>query len=1019
MNIKKMLSLTLVLAMALTVIPAFGLTAAAAEGNYRSHADGDTKAFYVESLDKFYKYTGDSVVTNGDFATGDATGWIARTGKQTTLQVKMDEELGANVLYGSTGGNDSDTSIGQEWTVEAGKTYYISFYAKGKADANNYKFNRVVDNASGRGYNFNGGTSESDVVAFGGKIGTNSWTHFETVFTATSEKITFLCSRATDFALANVELVQVAEEVHEKIDVTVTANDSEGNALGEYKTAWYEGFPVTVPAGVYNGTDGHWYLDKDTESTVITNGKATVTAAKLTAFTWETSSNKALGTNLKVDKSNTYNAGRIVYWTNNAQGVSQNRIGYTYAEVPECNKDIESLKMTVNVYFSNNNTTDYPTGIFSYVNADELKKIDINGGEATTAALAALKETEIVTIPFSDHKNEVKNYAGEISVIIDDAIEVPAGEIGIKMYDDGKKTGIAMIYNVTFTTVGKSVTVNYVTDEGKEIGSEILTSAEGKVSVKERNVYFDGKIYSIPAQDVKINGKITDETEVSVKAVVAQPYAATKVEFDVENSNRPDGATPTSTSYKGYTAVTGRNADMTDDDGEKLAKNCDSFGNLRAMKMTFNKPVLKEGQLAILHIAAGSVYDNDGNAQGDVRLRLGVGTTYAYTTSWKDKDHQTEFKPPVYGTADVTALVNASPDDTVTVSVMAGEGAVGLVDESQAAFGGIAEGYASYIEVIDGIDITVNGAADGALITKNGSKVTGTTVKATEGDVIRVYQGADVASGLAVVEDGDNYASVYTVTRPATLKVFTPEVPEITDTLLGWDAEGKQFTIDYKIAAVENPVVGAQYGIEVTADGKDTLKGKYEPDVNNGVGIITKYTNAIYEAVPTVEFEGAVFKGEPTEKEAIYSLVMTALEKAIDNKTIEGKINDEQLAAVNTVLANGGIFVDENGNLTAEAQKVMTKTDDKTIKLNDGAVALGLKFTKDAMTYAVKGEDGNITTPANAITVTEDTITINAAAAAEAVMLALESVQLEFVPTEIAESPAEGADAAQDFIPEL
>ncbi len=246
-------------------------------------------------------------------------------------------------------------------------------------------------------------------------------------------------------------------------------------------------------------------------------------------------------------------------------------------------------------------------------------------------------------------------------------------------------------------------------------------------------------------------------------------------------------------------------------------------------------------------------------------------------------------------------------------------------------------------------------------------------------------------------------------------KVVTPpEVPALK-AALGWN-EGA-FTIDYiasDVTAVENAAYGATV---VSSDGK-TFSGTFTPGENSGIGLTTPNTNLTYVATPTVEFEGAVFKGEPTEKEAIYSLVMTALEKAIADATIEGQINAEQLAAVNSILANGGIFVDENGNLTDEAKKVMTKTD-KTITLNKDAFDLGLRFTKDAMTYAVKGEDGNITTPADAIAVTEDTITINDAASAEAVMLALEAVNLEFVPTEMADADAEDADAAQDFIPEL
>ncbi len=246
------------------------------------------------------------------------------------------------------------------------------------------------------------------------------------------------------------------------------------------------------------------------------------------------------------------------------------------------------------------------------------------------------------------------------------------------------------------------------------------------------------------------------------------------------------------------------------------------------------------------------------------------------------------------------------------------------------------------------------------------------------------------------------------------------EVPNII-AKLGWNVENAAFTIDYVASDVTN-VGDATYRIEVTSDANATLTGDgaYDPDVNNGVGFVPADTNDTFTATPIVTVDGTEYRGYSVSKVGIYGLVM----EAIANSKITGEMDATQLEAVNEVLKNGNLQLkttkDKNGKitdikLTDAAAKIMTvDLATKTITLNDRAANLGVRFATMKATDGTEGdaivsEDGKSVVLSDAFDV----------AAQEAAVLSLESVYLEFVPTEIAESDGAGADAVQDFIPEL
>ena len=302
-------------------------------------------------------------------------------------------------------------------------------------------------------------------------------------------------------------------------------------------------------------------------------------------------------------------------------------------------------------------------------------------------------------------------------------------------------------------------------------------------------------------------------------------------------------------------------------------------------------------------------------------------------------------------------------------------------------------------------------------------KVTTDIKKMTYDVVITAVDGGDVlasATGVtyrdAVTEiDGlvayDNNAGSADVFRTFNVQHRGINEAPAIEAKLGWDDAAKAFTIDYVPTAAITPIEGATYAVEVTASVDGITGGEYDPAKDAGVGIVPKDTNDVYSAISTVTVGDLVFKAATPVKAGIYGLVMDAIKAS----KITGTISNEQLTVVNDVLKNGNILL-TNGELTDAAKQVMTISEDKnTITLTDQAFNLGLRFTQGIGS----GEDA--TKDPTAATVNPDgkSITLPDAAAAEAMVLSLESVYLEFVPTEMADAADDDADAVQDFIPEL
>lgn len=237
----------------------------------------------------------------------------------------------------------------------------------------------------------------------------------------------------------------------------------------------------------------------------------------------------------------------------------------------------------------------------------------------------------------------------------------------------------------------------------------------------------------------------------------------------------------------------------------------------------------------------------------------------------------------------------------------------------------------------------------------------------------------------------------------ADVDVIVPQKLDLSASL-GWD--GENFTIDF---AYDGEARGE--AIRVYAEGDE--EGKYvEATITEGMdgaAFATVNTNRQYQAKGVAD---GVESLNATEPVSIYSLVMEAVAAFKPNTRIKA----DQLAKVNEVLKNGQIFIDKDGNLTKEAQLVMTRGGDngETLTLTEQAFNAGLAFTD-----GTKVADS--TQKYNMITVNEDgTATLtNGAATAVVETLSLDSVSLEFVPTDVNETEADSTGAEVDFIPEL
>ena len=573
------------------------------------------------------------------------------------------------------------------------------------------------------------------------------------------------------------------------------------------------------------------------------------------------------------------------------------------------------------------------------------------------------------------------------------------------------------LYEATVKEAAADTTVNYKV-AGKDEPVKTVTQKvwpNNKAEFDAIELYYEGTVYSAEAQTLN-SGEIKD---VTMTAITDRTYVTADIYVEGGKVKNPDSANKVMAAAVGND-TSGLTGPGTDADGKTVTDGIHSpstLGGARVGLMSFPLVDVKDGQQVIAVLPVDHYHDN-GYANGNTTLRY---SAYALSDdNWTTLAADAELDVMSLKRLSENAMFSGETprsatevrfDVTDAVKAAKAAGMKTLDLSLHTAWGGVYycqlediadTARAAYLTVADGQTITIAGDTP-AKVTKNGSVVSAPVV-AQAGDVIRAYD----ANGGKMLLDG---AFDYTVSATDTVNAKAIVTPEI-EAKLGWN--GEKFTIDY-VAGDVTPVDGAEYAVKVN-DGKADLEGgAYNPAEDAGVGFAPNDTNRIYSATSTVTVNGVVFKAEKAVDAGIYGLVMDA----VANSELTGQINAKQLEVVNEVLKNGNILLTagEDGTLklTDAAAKVMT-LDGNTITLTDKAVQLGLKFTsdigagKDAATAPTKvgsvSEDGKSVTLPEGVT------------AAEVVAFSLDSVYLEFVPTEITEGEA---DAGADFglVPEL
>ncbi len=255
---------------------------------------------------------------------------------------------------------------------------------------------------------------------------------------------------------------------------------------------------------------------------------------------------------------------------------------------------------------------------------------------------------------------------------------------------------------------------------------------------------------------------------------------------------------------------------------------------------------------------------------------------------------------------------------------------------------------------------------------------------------------------------------------PYLTDIVYEDAPVDVNAYLGRSEDG-ELTIDFEFGELYD---GAT--VEITREDKleeplTTPEGLYTA-AEKVVSIVPTNSNIIYTA--TVKAAGENLVG--TAKASLYSVVV---QNIMDGTLNYSKDNIAGMVdKVNDVITKGGVyFTKENADdLNEQTAKVVQVTADaSTIKVtvNSKLAEYGIGFVLNQGEVCIGSKDRTFSNAEENVytefTINTDDDTVTLANADSAVTLSLDSVNIEFVETLIEELEAEGADAAQDFIPEL
>ncbi len=273
----------------------------------------------------------------------------------------------------------------------------------------------------------------------------------------------------------------------------------------------------------------------------------------------------------------------------------------------------------------------------------------------------------------------------------------------------------------------------------------------------------------------------------------------------------------------------------------------------------------------------------------------------------------------------------------------------------------------------------------------------------------------DVIDTLAIWDNASDTTATVENVKVVYGELVEPAKPTAE---LGWDEASSSFTVNFRKG--ENTDA-----IEITPeDESGTFTGQANSvDVTGkeGAAVKTGVTNRIYSAVAVAA--GGLKKSEAV-KSSVYSLVVNEILNG--NYTDKSNLSPARIAKASEVITKGGYLDSVTNN------QIITKGQDgNTYTIQSKATDLGIGFVVVDNEIGVGNVTAAPTSSGDAkiydtLTVADGNITLSnsenspfTVKGQEAITLSLDSVNIEFIETLVEDTEAEGADAAQDFIPEL